>query len=389
MAGANGRGLPAAITGVGYSPMVRVSERSVIEQAAEACLHAIEDAGLRREEIGGIVEFQHNDSVTAPELATALGLENADWLVDLHGGGELSCVLPAHAAMAISAGQAKHVLCLRALNGRSGKRMGSFTGVSAPALAEFYAPFGLEATPAVFAMLAQRHMVWYGTTTEQLAAVAISQREWAHDNDRALRRDPLTFDEYLASPTIATPFRRLDCCQETDGACALVVSALDRASDLRKPPVFLRGFATAGGPGASTHFEHWRDFSETSAPYVAEKLWRSSGMTPADVDVAELYDSFTWAVLATLEGFGFCKPGEAGAFVLDGNTGKGSQLPVNTHGGLLSEGYVQGVNSVAEAVLQLRGEAGARQVPDAHVALATATGAVARGSALILATEAD
>jgi acetyl-CoA acetyltransferase len=374
----------AAITGVGYSPMVRESDRSVLSQAAEAGLKAIRDAGLSPKDIDGIIEFQYYDSATAAEMAATLGLNNADWLVDLQGGGELACVLAGHAALAVDAGLAKHVLCYRALNGRSGKRLGNYTGVASTALSQFYVPFGLEATPAVFAMLAQRHAHQYGTTSEHLASVAMAQRAWATRNPRALRRAPLDLPEYLASPWVAEPFRRLDCCQETDGACAFIVSRSDLAKQLQHVPVAIRGYAFAGGPGATTHFERWSNFSESSAPSVATGLWQATGMQPSDIDFAEIYDSFTWAVLATLEGFGFCEPGSAGAFSLEGNTRQGGSLPVNTHGGLLSEGYVQGVNLITEAVLQMRGACVDRQVERRATALVTATGAVTRGSAVIL-----
>ncbi len=374
----------AAITGVGYAPFSRDSGRTVLSLAVEAAQNAISDAGLRPSEIDGIIDFQYSDSATADELSVALGTNPAGWHVDHQGGGQYSCVMAGEAVAAIAAGLASNVLCFRALNGRSGLRPGNFTLSRVGGGYQFLAPFGLEATPAHFAMLCQRHMFQYGTTVEQLGAVAVAERRYAMDNPRAIRRDPMTLDDYLGSRMIAEPFRLLDCCQETDGACAFVVTAARSIGASSKPAVFIRGFASSGGPGAQRWFDHWRDFTETSAHYVVDELWRSAGVGPQDIDVAELYDSFTWTVLVTLEAFGFCSRGEGGRYIVDRGIGLESPLPVNTAGGLLSEGYAHGVNLIAEAVSQLRGECGIRQVENAEIALVTATGGVSRGSALVL-----
>jgi acetyl-CoA acetyltransferase len=230
-------------------------------------------------------------------------------------------------------------------------------------------------------------MIKYGTTKEQLGSIAITMREHARDNERAMLRKPLTMDDYMRARPIVDPFGLNDICLESDGACAALVTSAARAKDMRKPPVYITGGAYGGGPAQGEDlFDaiRWPDLAENFTRYIADDLWKSAGLTPSDVDVAEIYDCFTYSIVMALEGLGFCKPGEGGAFAASGALArKGGALPTNTHGGLLSEAYIHGFNHVVEAVQQLRGEAGVRQVPDAHVALTTA-GAMTCGSAMLL-----
>jgi acetyl-CoA acetyltransferase len=219
---------------------------------------------------------------------------------------------------------------------------------------------------------------------EDLGRVAIAQREFAVHNARAVMRTPLTMDEYLESRAIVEPLRLFDCCLETDAAVAVVVTAAARARDLARPPVLIAGAACGGG---HTLFSNGRgDLTTTAAADLAPRLYASAGLAPADVDVAELYDAFTPLVLLQLEDYGFAPKGEAAGLVADGVTAAGGRMPVNTHGGHLSEGYVHGLNHVAEAVDQLRGDAGTRQVLGAEVALSTAQPGYVAGttSALLL-----
>jgi acetyl-CoA acetyltransferase len=233
-------------------------------------------------------------------------------------------------------------------------------------------------------MVAREYMDNYGATAEDFGAVAISQRWYAERNERALMREPLTLADYLASRWIVEPLRLFDCCLETDAAVAVVVTSTERARDLRRVPVTISGAMWGSG---HTLFSNRRpDLGVSGAAAASPRLWAQAGLGPADVDVAELYDAFTPLVLLQLEDYGFCAKGEAGAFVRAGETAVDGALPTNTHGGHLSEGYVHGLNHLAEAVRQLRHESGARQVPGAEVALSTGQSGYVMGnsSALVL-----
>ncbi len=373
-----------AITGIGYTAFTRRSGRSVLSLAVEAALGALHDAGIAPDRLGAVLEFQQGDSPKADELGVAIGAPPDSWYEDLYGGGHLACAIVAKAAMSIACGHAEHVLVFRAMNGRSGMRFGNFIRGRDLGGYRFLSAAGLESTAAVYALLCQRHMHEYGTRPEQLAKVAMTQREHAIRNERAVARTPLGREEYFASRMVATPFRLFDCCQETDGACALVISRSDVASDMRRRPVYVRAVSYSGGSGAQATFDRWPDFTETSSTYVGPELWRSAGCGPNEISFAQLYDSFTWTVLAALEGFGICGKGEGGPYIDDVGIGMTSPIPVNTAGGLLSEGYIHGLNLIVEAVEQLRGTAGPRQVPGAELGLVTATGGVSRGSAMVL-----
>jgi acetyl-CoA acetyltransferase len=376
----------AAITGVGYTPLRRSSGVSVEALALQASLGAIHDAGLAPRDIDGVVSFAVGDSVGVRSVAQALGLESSNWYVDLFGGGSFSCAAVAHAAMAVALGLCRHVLVYRALNGRSGRRLGrnpaaSQTFVGGPQ--QFSVPFGQLGPAHSYGMLARRHMIEYGTTTEQFGQVAVTLRSNAVQNERAIMRSPMTLEDHQASRWIAEPFRLLDCCQETDGACALVVSASEIARDLAHPPVYLSSFAVGGRGASSLTPDKVADFASFFPAHIAPGLYARAGIQVGDIDLAALYDAFTFLVIAQLEDFGFCKKGEGGPFVADGQIERGGSIPVGTNGGLLSEGYVHGINNVLEAVSQLRGTAGVRQVAGVEVALASGWGANV-GSALIL-----
>jgi acetyl-CoA acetyltransferase len=375
-----------AIAGVGYTHYSKKSGVTVLELATEACRKACEDAGVKLDDVDGIISFNFGDSVPSMAVATAMGLRDPQYIVEFSSGGNAANLITLSATAAINAGLAKNVLCFRAMNGRSGFRLGGGRQLAAHGVTQYTAPFGWITYPQAMAMWCRRHMIKYGTTKEQLGAIAITVREHARDNERAMLRKPLTMDEYLAGRPIVDPFGLYDICLESDGACAVLVTSAERARDMRKQPVYIMGGAYGGGRhqgGDLFDAIRWTDLSENFTPYIAGDLWASAGIGPRDIDVAEIYDCFTYSIIMALEGLGFCKRGEGGAYAASDAIKRSGELPTNTHGGLLSEAYIHGFNHVVEAVEQLRGESGSRQVPGAHIALTTA-GAMTCGSAMIL-----
>jgi acetyl-CoA acetyltransferase len=377
-----------AVAGVGYTELSKRSQQTVLNLAARACRAALDDAGLPAADVDGIVSFSlFGDSVPVQSVASALGGLELSYAIDLNLGGQAPCYAVALAAMAIAGGVAKNVLVYRALNGRSGVRIGSQPFSSSTA--QYRYPVGLTAFPQLIAMWARRFMIETGVTHEHLGAVAVAQRRYAESNHRAIRRTPLTMSEYMESPYIVEPFRSHDCTSEVDGACALLVTSRARARQLARPPVVLQGAAwiTPSGAGLDMgDFFSWADWSRNCHSHLAERLWESSRMTPADMDFAEIYDCFSSVVLLGLEGLGIVGRGEAGEFVLGGETSLGGSLPVNTNGGLLCEGYLHGMNTVAEAVMQIQGRSGTRQVKNATRCVVTSA-ALQDGSALVLSAD--
>lgn len=376
-----------AIAGAASTEYTFDSGRAVLELAVEACGGALDAAGLAPSDVDGIASYSaHADSVPAEAAAAGLGLGELGYVMDFTHGGQAPCFLVLNAALAISAGMAETVLVFRALNGRSGQRVGR-TLIPGGGT-EFRYPSGYLAYPQFIAMWCRRYMIETGATEEDLGAVVIAQRDNARDNERALRRTPLTLDAYLSEPFVADPFRRSDCTIEVDGACALVVTSLERARDLRLPPIVVRGggWVSAEGGLDTGDLLYYDDTSRNFASRLAPKLWTSAGLGPADVDIAELYDCFTGALIENFEGLGLCERGGAGAFHREGRTRIDGTLPTNTNGGLLSEGYLHGMNTVAEAVWQLQGRSGPIQVPGAEVGVVT-SGGLSSGSGLVLTVD--
>jgi acetyl-CoA acetyltransferase len=373
-----------AIAGAGQTALSRRSGRSVLDQAREACVKALDSAGLDAREVDGIVMYSlYNDSVPAESVGTAIGAGDLTYAMDFAQGGQSASYMVMHAAMAIEAGLANNVLVLRALNGRSGVRVGR--ALAAGGSTEFRYPLGYIAYPQYTAMWARRWMIETGSTEEDLAAIAIAERSWAGMNDRAILRDPLTMDKYFDSPYVAAPYRVVDCTTEVDGAAAVLVTSLDRARDLQQTPAVITGSAwvTHGfdlDMGGALLYD---DYSHNFANHLAGPLWKSAGLGPEDVDLAELYDCFTGVLAMNLEGLGLVGRGEAGNFAKEGHTSLGGKLPVNTNGGLLSEGYLHGMNTVTEAVWQMQGLCGERQVGKADV-VAVCSGGLNSGSAMVL-----
>ena len=371
--------MKAAIAGVGYTPFTKASGQSTLALAREACQAALDDAGLPASEVDGIASFQVlNDSVPCVAVATSLAVPQLRFAVDADLGGQAACYLVWLASMAIETGQAKNVLVFRSMNGRSGAKVGTmeFHGAGGP----FRYPIGYDAYLMYVAMWGQRFLVETGQTSLDLGAVAVAQRAWAERNERAYKRWPLTLEEHQAQPFVVDPFRADDCTVEVDGACAVLVTSVEQARDLRHPPAYVASGAFRAGskPGLDIG-DHllWDDYTRNYTSWLRDDLFGMAGVTPADVDVAEIYDCFTSTVLMGLEGLGLAERGGAGELVRSG------RVPINTHGGLLSEGYIHGMNTVAEAVLQVQGRGGDRQSPR-HEVCAVTSGALMDGSALIL-----
>ena len=375
-----------AISGIGWTEYSKKSGRTVRSLASEACLKAIEDAGLKVSDVDGFVSFNFNDSVPAISVATEIGVPAARYANDFLSGGNVANMIVLTAAAVIEAGLAGTVLCYRAMNGRSGFRLGGGRDMSAYNITQYTAPFGWITYPQAMAMWCRRHMIEYGTTAEQLGEIAVQFRKNAEHNERAMQRTPITMDDYFNSRMIVDPFHMLDICLETDGACAVLVTTTERAKDMAHKPIRIMGGAYGGGPDQGEDlFDaiRWPDHSHNYAKYIADDLWKSAGIGPKDIDIAQIYDCFTYSIIMQLEGLGFCREGEGGPFVQGGRIAPDGELPLNTAGGLLSEGYIHGLNHVVEAVQQLRGHAGVRQVPGVETCLTTA-GAMTCGSALVL-----
>ncbi len=380
-----------AIVGIGATDFSRNSGRSDLTLATQAALAALDDAGLSPKDIDGIVRCDM-DTVRHNDLADALGIEELTYWGEVGPGGVAPSAQVGQAVGAILSGQATTVLVFRELNGRSGRRYGlskeSERRVGGGGTYdEFFAPYGLLTPGQTFAVMAQRHMLEYGTTEKQLGQIALTCRERANANPRAQMHDrALTMDDYLAARMIARPLRLFDFCLETDGACALIVTSADRGRDLRQKPALIRAVAQNSLPNPQPGIQYpvlMRDsITELPAKAVAKTLYERAGLGPDDVDVAQIYDCFTITVLLQLEDWGFCKKGEGGPFVASGEIDLGGSIPINTGGGHLSEGYIHGMNHIVEGVRQIRGTS-TSQVPDAEVCLVTST-ALPPGSALIL-----
>jgi acetyl-CoA acetyltransferase len=375
----------AAIVGVGWTEYSKNSGVSTLTLALRAIVAALEDAGLVPGDADGVACHRVGDSAAAFAVAQSLGIRDLRYHLDQFGGGSNSAGVVGMAAMAVASGTAECVVCWRAINARSEHRMGG-TG-RAPLIEgefQYQAPYGFATPPQQFAMYTRAYLDAYGVHPEALGQVAVAQRAWAVQNERAMMRAPLTLDDYLASRWIVEPLRLLDCCLETDAAVALVVTSADRAAHLRQVPVLVSGAAFGGGHTLYSNGHH--DLTTTAAADMAPRLFASAGVKPSDIDVLELYDAFTPLVLLQLEDYGFCSKGEAAELIASGCTAPGGSLPVNTHGGHLSEGYVHGLNHVAEAVSQLRWDAGPRQVRGAELALTTGQPGFVAGtsSALVL-----
>ena len=372
-----------AVTGVGETAYSRESGRSVLSLQLEASLRAIEDAGLQPSDIDGLIPYA--GAVVAEDFVTNLGIADLRFSATTPLGGA-SCVAALQCALAaIAAGICKHVLIPVGRNGASQGRIGARVQQMPQfrVVGEFEMPLGAIAPAQLYAPIARRHMELYGTTSRQLGEIAVTTRSNAILNGNAIMTRPLTIEDHQASRMISDPFRLLDCSLESDGACAIVVSGIAHAHHLRKPPVVVMGIAE-GHPDSPSVITQRPDLTQLGLAKAAPRAFEMAGVKHDDIDVAEIYDCFTFIVLCQIEDLGFCKKGEGGPFVESGAIRLGGRLPVNTHGGLLSQAHMIGMNHIAELVRQLRGEAGKAQVADAEIGLVTGYGDMGDGSVAIM-----
>jgi acetyl-CoA acetyltransferase len=364
----------ACIVGVGETRYCRGTDKNDFELALEASIRAIEDAGIKLSDIDSVVLPNGAHSGTAGDYIANLGLQDLRYTTSLEEmGGAMNVSAVEAASMALATGVANNVLipiCHRFYSGRRARAMttdASSAIQSVGAVRDYYAPFGASAPPQFYSMMAQRHMQVYGTKQEQLGAVAIAMRKNAQLHPNALMRGiPMTMDDYMKSRWVNYPYHLLDCCLETDGAAALVLTTAERARDLKHDPVYVAGVAS-GHPYPPHDIPNRPDILKIGLDFSAPRAWAMAGLKPSDADFAEIYDCFTGQVILQIEAIGFCKKGEGGPFVEGGRIELGGKLPINTHGGLLSQAHVSGMNHLVEATVQLRHEAGERQVKDAEV----------------------
>jgi acetyl-CoA acetyltransferase len=382
-----GLGGKAAIVGVGETTYSRGSGTSALALQLEASLAAIDDAGLEPRDIDGIIPYAVGSTV-AEDLVTNLGIADLRYSATTPMGGA-SCVAALQsAAMAVETGVARHVHCAIGRNGYSRSRVGSRLRQMPQfkTVAEFEWPSGALAPAQLYAPMARRHMELYGTTSEQFGEIAVVMRSHAMLNDNALMQKPITLEDHQESRMISDPFRLLDCCLESDGGTAVIVSGVERARDLKKRPVVILGVAE-GHPDSPSAITQRDDLTRLGLAKAAPKAFSMADVEHQDIDVAAIYDCFTFTVICQLEDLGFCAKGEGGPFSEGGRLALGGELPVNTHGGLLSQAHVAGMNHIVEIVRQLRGEVGRAQVADAKVGLVTGYGDLGDGSIAILANE--
>jgi acetyl-CoA acetyltransferase len=380
----------AAIVGIGATDFSKDSGRSELRLAAEAVLDALDDAGLSPSDVDGLTTFTM-DTNKEIAVARATGIGDLRFFSQVHYGGGAACGTIAHAAMAVATGLADVVVAYRAFNERSGMRFGQVQkrlvgsaeveADSTTADNSFSYPHGLSTPAAQVAMIAQRYMHWSGATSRDFGAISVADRKHAAKNPKAyFYEKPITIDDHQNSRWIAEPLRLLDCCQETDGAVALVVTSVERARDLKHRPAVIEAAAQGASPDQYTMVSYYRpELGLREMGVVGQQLWQQSGLSPADIQTAVIYDHFTPFTLIQLEELGFCGKGEAKDFIADGAVEIGGRLPINTHGGQLGEAYIHGMNGIAEGVRQLRGTS-VNPVPNVeHVVVTAGTGVPTSG----------
>lgn len=384
----------AAIVGIGATEFSKDSGRSELRLAIEAIKSALDDAGLTVADVDGMTTFTY-DSNSEIQIAAAMGMGELSFFSRIHYGGGAACAIVQQAAMAVASGVADVVVCYRAFNERSGLRYGSgklsdtqTTNTTEGTRYTWVAPYGLRTPASWVAMFAQRYLHTFGASTESFGHVAVAARRHAANNPAAqFHGRPITLQEHQDSRWISHPLRLLDCCLETDGGQALIVTSAERARSLKQTPALIVASAQGSAPQQHAMTSYYRDdlCGIPEMGLVGRQLWATSGFEPSDIDTAILYDHFTPLVLCQLEELGFCERGEAKDFVKGGNIEMGGSLPINTHGGQLGEAYLHGVNGIAEAVRQIRGTS-CNQVAGANKVLVTA-GTGPPTSGLILAAD--
>lgn len=360
------------VVGIGETPVGKRPGTTAMQLQVEAARSAIKDSGLGAADIDAVFAKPMNEEPVfgfALSLAEYMGVRPS-YTLSMDAAGTTCLTMLASACAGIAAGLFETALCVAGAPDATFERRLEGVGMHR-GMEELDHPFGSYGAIPRFALVARRHMDEFGTTNSQLAEVAVAARHHANLNENAYKRDPISVDDVLASRWICEPLHLLDCAMPVDGSGAFIVSNADRAQSLRQPPVYvlgLGGHVTHRAPSA-TPLDVSYPISES-----ARQAFAMAQVAPADIDVAELYDCFTITTLVQLENLGFCRPGEGGAFVEGGRIQLGGELPVNTHGGLLSQGHVDGMLHIIEAVRQVRGQAGARQVQECNLALATGVG---------------
>jgi len=378
---------PVFIVGAAETPLGKVTDQSELSMVALAAREALGESGLRLKDVDAIFTNYMGEEGSV-QVGEYLGLHPRYADSSDMGGASFEFFIH-HAMLAIAAGRCEVALIGYASRQRSRRnRKRAISPTDGTLAAQFEAPFGIHYPIGHYALSAARHMHQYGTTAEQLAGVAVAARKWAQKNPKAWSRDPLTIPDVMASPMICDPLRKLDCCLVTDGGGVVIVTNTARARDAAKKPVRVRG---AGESHRQWHVAQCPDLTVTPGEISGREAFGMAGITPADVDVFEPYDNFTHAVLLYLEDLGFCKKGEAGAFVAEGRLEPGGSLPSMTSGGGLSYNHpgALGILLLIEAVRQLRGEAGDRQVSGAEIAVVHGTGGLAfsTASTVVLASD--
>lgn len=371
-----------AIVGVALSDCGRVPDKTAMALMAQATRRAIADAGLTKDDIDGF--GAHGTLLPPIEVSEYLGLRPS-WVDATNVGGSSWEVMARHAAAAIAAGEIDVALLTYGSTARSDvKRQvrASAVALGTGGVLQYEAPYGATLI-AKYAMAARRHMIDFGTTVEQLAEVAVAAHEWAASNENAFERDRITVSDVVAAPMLADPFTAKHVCLRTDGGGAVVLASESVAKDCAHKPIWVLGAADAA---SHVSMSQWPDFTTSPAALSGPRAFAQAGVSPADIDVCQLYDSFTSTVLLTVEDLGFCAKGEGGPFIASGALRPGGALPTNTDGGGLAACHpgMRGMFLMVEAVRQLRGECGARQVPDAALACVHAMGGFFTHSATMI-----
>ncbi|MGD9793861.1 MAG: thiolase family protein [Acidimicrobiia bacterium] len=376
-----------ALVGVGYSPLSRDPIADPRRMTFISVMEALGDAGLVGADVDGIFEYKFGpDSPTAQETARMIGAKDLAAFADIMASGPSGLAGPLTGVMAVASGVCETVVSFRTLTREAGYMGGVSQGGERIAdQSQYLLPYGYLGGIIVNMALAKRRwMAQYGRGEEDFGHIAVNARRWAGLNPRAVLREPLTMDDYLASRYIVDPLRLLDCDYPVNGSVATVITTAERARDLRQKPVIVDSMSF--GTGGQVDWVFGSDYLYGGTTTCSKRLWERSSVTVADVDVAQVYDGFTNVMVQWIEGLGFCGIGEFGEWIGDGSRiGPGGDTPMNTAGGQLAEGRLHGISFLNEAILQLRGQADARQVPDAEVAV-VASGLYPQCGAMVLTT---